>query len=202
MINKLLKILKIKFIGEVILKDGTPCVLDGDLAIGVGIKVQTPDGMIDLPDGNYELETGQIISVENGKIVDITDQIDTEEIPDDDSLIPTDMKQDVPVEEIPIVETEVKDEIVKTIELVENLEPIIETNPYDILLEKITSIETKLENLPTYTDELTKLKGDVDFILGKMTLSTELKKSKPIDESTSIVDSRIELIKSIRNTKK
>jgi len=61
MINKLLKILKIKFIGEVILKDGTPCVLDGDLAIGVGIKVQTPDGMIDLPDGNYELETGQII---------------------------------------------------------------------------------------------------------------------------------------------
>jgi len=134
--------------------------------------------------------------------VDITDQIDTEEIPDDDSLIPTDMKQDVPVEEIPIVETEVKDEIVKTIELVENLEPIIETNPYDILLEKITSIETKLENLPTYTDELTKLKGDVDFILGKMTLSTELKKSKPIDESTSIVDSRIELIKSIRNTKK
>lgn len=197
MIEKLLKILKIKFQGECILKDGTPCILDGDLAVGVGIKVQTPDGIIDMPDGNYELETGQIITVTSGKITDIVDQVDTEEAPDDQ--IAPNMSTEEPVVELEVsMETEavlteeVKEEVIET--------PTID--PINVLLEKITQIETKLENLPTYTDELAKLKSDVDFILGKMTLSTELKKSKPIDESTSMIDSRIELIKSIRNTKK
>lgn len=167
MIDKILKILKIKFQGECILIDGTPCILDGDLSVGVGIKIQTPDGIKDMPDGNFELETGQIITVASGKITDIVEQVDTEEKPDN-QLTPS-----------------------------MNIE---KPDPLSLLMEKITQIETKLENLPTYTEELTKLKSDVDFILGKVTLSTELKKSKPINESNSLIDSRIELIKSIRNT--
>ena len=58
MIEKLIKLLKIKLEGELVLKDGTPIIVDGDLAVGANVSVQSPDGVIPLPDGSYELETG------------------------------------------------------------------------------------------------------------------------------------------------
>ena len=77
MLNKILKYLKIKFQGELKLKDGTPLIIDvEDLDVGASIMVQTPDGkLVDLPNGQYELENSSIITVENGLVTDIVDQI-------------------------------------------------------------------------------------------------------------------------------
>lgn len=205
MIEKILKILKIKFQGEVILKDGTPCLLDGDLAVGVGIKINGPDGLMDLPDGNYELETGQIITVADGKITDIVEQTDSTESTDNE--VGEVMSKEEPVLEVVMTEEVKEDIITETVdegekEVINEVIAESQPNPYDIILEKITQLETKLENLPTYTDELTKLKNDVDYIMGKMTLSTELKKSKTIDEKPNEIDSRMDIINKIRNNKK
>jgi hypothetical protein len=201
MINKLLKILKIKLAGEVVLKDGNTCVLDGgDLAVGVGIQIQTTDGLIPLPSGSYELETGEIIIVEDGKIVDIVEQVIKEEVPDSPTTPPVaveiEEKKELPIVEIPVVATE---------ETPVTVTPVVEEikeNPLDVLLNKITSIEEKLSNLPNNTDEISKLKEDVLFIMNKITLGKEVSKSKPVDTIVSTTDSRIDIINSMRNNKK
>ena len=77
MLNKILKYLKIRFQGELKLKDGTPLIIDvEDLDIGASIMVQTPDGkLVDLPNGQYELENSNIITVENGLVTDVIEEI-------------------------------------------------------------------------------------------------------------------------------
>lgn len=77
MLNKILKYLKIKFSGELKLKDGTPLIIDvEDLDVGASIMIQTPDGkLVDLPNGQYELDNSNIITVENGLVTDIIEQV-------------------------------------------------------------------------------------------------------------------------------
>jgi len=203
MINKLLKILKIKFAGEVVLKDGNTCVLDGDLAVGVGIQIQTTDGLVALPSGNYELETGEIITVEDGKIVDIVEQIETEEIPDNSGTpvaVEIEEKKELPIVEVPVVATE-ELPVVET-PVVEEIESSILEKNIVSMMQKITSIEEKLSNLPNNTEEISKLKEDVSFIMNKITLGKEVSKSKPVDTVQTTIDSRMAIINNMRNNKK
>ena len=89
MFKQLLKLLKIKFEGELSLKDGTPIVLDGELVNGVGVMIQSPDGkLIDLPNGSYELSTSEIITVENGLVVDIVEELINKPSPDPGTNMP------------------------------------------------------------------------------------------------------------------
>ena len=83
MFDKLLKLLKIKLEGELTLKDGTPVVLDGEMELGVSIMVQATDGkLMDLPDGSYELSSGEIITVEKGLVIDIVEEVVNKPSPD------------------------------------------------------------------------------------------------------------------------
>ena len=89
MLEKLIKLLKIKFEGTLTLLDGTPIVLDGELDKGVGIMLQSSSGrLIDLPTGSYELSSGEIISVENGIIVDVVEELINKPSPDPGTNLP------------------------------------------------------------------------------------------------------------------
>ena len=81
MLNKIMKLLKIRFASSLLLKDGTPLELDGDLDTGVRVNVVTTDGNIPLPDGEYQLEDMTIFMVKDGLVTDIIKpgEVETEE---------------------------------------------------------------------------------------------------------------------------
>ena len=81
MLNKIMKLLKIRFASSLLLKDGTPLELDGDLDTGVRVNVVTTDGNIPLPDGEYQLEDMTILMVKDGLVTDIIKpgEVETEE---------------------------------------------------------------------------------------------------------------------------
>jgi hypothetical protein len=54
------------------------------LDVGEMVKEITADGEVDLPNGDYELEDGLILNVVDGKITNITEQTEAEEIDVDD----------------------------------------------------------------------------------------------------------------------
>ena len=198
MIDKLLKkLLKIKFAGELVLKDGTVLVIDGDLAVGANVQVQSPDGLIPLPSGDYELESGEIISVEDGKIVNITEVVDTVETPDVNGAPPVGEISveveasetnliDIPVEEVPV---EVEPEMP-------------EVNPMEEVYVKIDELTKRLDELESKlamrSEVETELRTELDFIKSK-TLVTELKKSKDVDDNKIV--SRFDVIKNLKNNK-
>lgn len=186
MIEKLLKLLKIKFSGEIPLKDGTMIRVDGDVAVGASVYVQSPDGEMPLPDGDYELETGEILSAEGGKITAITSPIDTEEVPDIEEPVIVVEEVAAPVEnELPM---EPETEIVINPE-VEKLKGII-----DELIKRLDEIESKV-NMKSEVE--TQLRSELDFIKTK-TLEIELKKSKVIEDATI---TRFDVIKNLKNNK-
>lgn len=192
MIEKLLKLLKIKFAGEIPLKDGTMIIVEGDLMVGASVYVQSPDGKIPLPDGDYELETGQILSAKDGKIEAITDVVDTEEIPD--------MPGNPPVGEIvaPVVAEAVVPEPEVKVEVEPEKEPKAdEVAALKDMVDELTKRLEALEAKVSMRDELeTKMKEDLEFIKNK-TLTQELKKSKDIDEVKTT--SRMDIIKNLKN---
>lgn len=187
MIEKLLQLLKIHFSGELSLKDGTVIVVDGDLAVGASVQVQSPDGMIPLPSGDYELESGEIISVEEGKITNVTDVVDTTETPDEEA-IPVAVEEVADEPMIPEVEPEVEPVVVPNDE-VEKLKSVV-----DELTKRLDELESKL-NLRSEIE--TELRSELDFIKTK-TLAVELKKSKVIEETPI---SRMDIIKNLKNNK-
>src|SRR5271157_6617733 len=73
--DEILKLAKIsKFNAEIRTKDGTFLCLDGEFGVGVTVKVQTAEGLNDIPDGPYILGTpydGVIIEIVKGKIKQI-----------------------------------------------------------------------------------------------------------------------------------
>jgi hypothetical protein len=205
MIEKLLKLLKIKFAGEIPLKDGTMVYVDGDVSVGASVYVQSPDGKMPLPDGDYELESGDILSAKDGKITAITQVVETPEEPDNTTAPPIaeTMAIEVPLVEPviePIVEPITKAKKEKVIEPI--IEPIVENKEPEIDLKasleainlRINLIESKLST----NDELEKIKADIEFIKNK-TLVTELKKSKDVEPATI---TRMEILKNLKNNNK
>lgn len=190
MIKQLLKLLKIKFAGEIPLKDGTLIRVDGDMTVGATVYVQSPDGEIPLPDGDYELESGEILSAKDGKIEAIVDVVDTEEAPD--------VIGETPVSEIvaPMMTKEVKLPIVEPV-----IEPVIEPLVVEERVEVIDNtveIKASIEALTIkFNEELEKLRSEVEFIKQK-TLVVELKKNKIIENETI---SRFDVIKNLKNNK-
>lgn len=192
MIDKLLKLLKIKFAGEIPLKDGTMIMVEGDLAVGAMVYVQSPDGKMPLPDGDYELETGEILSCKDGKVEQITDVVDTTETPD--------ITGAPPVGEVSVVEGAV---------------PPVDEKPAEKPAEKPVTPDPEVEKLMGIVDELTKrldaieakismsaeldtkMEADLELIKTK-TLVTELKKSKDVDDK---IINRFDVIKNLKKNK-
>lgn len=200
MIDKLLKLLKIKFAGEIPLKDGTMIIVDGDMVAGASVYVQSPDGQMPLPDGDYELETGQILSAKDGKIEAITDVVDTEETPDSNGQTPVgeitvevDNAKAPPMETPPATEepTEPEPEPKKDETMVKVEE----------MIAKMAEMEQRMKDLEDKlmmkSEEDVKLRADLDFIKTKTT-SVELKKSKDINDAPL---SRLDVIKNLKNNK-
>ena len=189
MIKKLLKLLRIKFAGEMPLKDGTLIRVDGDVTVGAAVYVQSPDGEIPLPDGSYELESGEILTAKDGKIETIVDVVDTDEAPDviggpPVSEIETDMSKEV---KLPIVEP-----IVEPI-----IEPLVVEEKVEVI-DNTIEIKASIQALTIkFNEELDKLKSDIEFIKQK-TLVVELKKNKVIENETI---SRFDVIKNLKNNK-
>jgi len=191
MIEKLLKLLKIKFSGDVMLKDGTPLIISGDLGIGVKVQIQGPDGIIDLPDGSYELETGQIITVADGVITDIVDQVNTPENPDTPTGVP-----DASTPDGEVVISDAKDS-----GTTESTTPATPTTSIDDLSTKIKELEDKIKILEDKTsklsEETTKFNSDMDTLKNKTILTKELSKNQTPELSVNS-----ELVDKINNFKK
>lgn len=201
MIQTLMKLLKIKFSGELILKDGTPIIINGDLDVGAKVDVNGPDGIMPLPDGNYELETGQIITVEKGLITDIVDQVETPENPD--------VEKPIEVEEAkPVDEPEAKPDEEK---------PAEETpeDPMKKIEDKLSELEQKIKELEAKTAQLSsdnenlskdlkdgneKINLDIETIKQKASFVKELPKSTSPDvsEHTSPLVDKINKIREMK----
>lgn len=58
-------------LAEATLKDGTKISYEGELAPGVAINVTGEEGSMSAPDGEHELESGEILVVAEGKLVEV-----------------------------------------------------------------------------------------------------------------------------------
>jgi len=113
-----------KFAANSKLIDGTEIAIEGDLTEGVSVFVITDEEPIALPDGSYELEDGNLITVVDGLITDVSEK------PED--------------------ETEVEDEVEAETEAVETeteTETESETETEVGLEEKIMSMEERISKL-------------------------------------------------------
>lgn len=61
----------VKMANEVKLADGTSLSIDGDIAIGSPVKLVSPEGLLDVADGEYIAEDGNVYTVTNGLIAEI-----------------------------------------------------------------------------------------------------------------------------------
>jgi hypothetical protein len=186
MLEKLIKILKIKFQSSLRLKDGNTIIIDGSLSTDVKVDIVTPDGIVPLPSGSYELETGEIIEVTDGIIDKIIDN-------DTNSLDPT-LSNEIPLEINVQSDTNIKpilqskenetdkndkeDLRVKSLLMEESIK-VIE------LEEKIKELSSKIESLNTNNQRLEKLEKEFETILNKVTLAKEFKKSSNIKNDYS-----------------
>jgi len=197
MLDKIIKLLKLRFAGEMTLKDGTPIIISGDLTIGVEVKVNGPDGPILLPAGTYELESGQIITVdEKGLITDIVEVVDTPENPDTETGAPS-VDEPIEVEEVkdPVVEEpkEPTDSGTTTKDM-----PVVDMETkFKDLEDRIKSLEDKTSKL---SEETTKFDTDLELIKNKATFSKELSKNSSPDVATT--SPLVDKINRIRQLKK
>lgn len=227
MLEKLLKLLKIKFEGELTLKDGTPIILDGELGVGVSIMVQAPDGKtMDLPDGSYDLSTGEVITVENGLVIDVIEELVNKPSPDPGANLPhghgpsenhpPDYPEHyslepklTPVEDTGDGETitgaTVKKETYSMTP--EELQKLIEelTARVTALEEKIATLEggatpsTDTTTTPDATQmAIEKIQKDIETIMSKANFTKEVAKIET--EPATISDSRLDILKKYRRT--
>jgi hypothetical protein len=194
MYEKLLKLLKVHLAGELTLKDGTSIIVDGDLAVGVKVSVQGPDGIIPLPAGSYELESGQIITVdENGTITDIVEQVETPETPDN-NVAP----EEVVVEDAAPVDTPT-DTPVETPPMDEKMKKIM-----DDMMTKIAELEAKIAELETKTSNLSSesvnFTSEINLIKEKALFPKELSKNST-PETTYVVSEKADMITKYRQLK-
>lgn len=82
-------------LNEAKLKDGTVIKFLGDLAVGTEIIVVTPDGEVPAPEGEHELETGEVLVVakEGDKSVVAEIKVANEEAPAETAMSADDKKE-------------------------------------------------------------------------------------------------------------
>jgi hypothetical protein len=192
MLDKILKLFKIRFEGEMILRDGTPIIVSGDFGVGVTVSVNGPDGIIPLPAGSYELEDGTVFTVdENGVITDIVEQVATPEEPD--------VETPVPVEEEIIEEPVVEEPEVEPVET-----PVVDPMMIEELINKIKELEAKIKVLEDKTVTLSTQSQNFESELGdiktKAHFVKEITKNTEVEVTTG--NKNIDLINKIKSIKK
>ena len=187
MIEKLMKLLKIvNFSGDVVLKDGTPIMVDGGLAKGATVKVQLPDATepMLLPDGEYILEDDNIMVVKDGTIEDIKEPVEKPE---------EELTEEVVEQE---VEMAVEQPVEQPVETPEEETPDLMMIIKD-LTARIDALEASLvksnEEMSKQTNEFSELKSKLETTSG----ATRLINTKPIVEKDAL-DTKIEQIKKLK----
>lgn len=163
MFNKLKSLFGItNFKANAVLKDGTELIIEGDIAVGVQVFVNTVDGNKPLPAGTYELEDGTMITVdENGIITDIVEPPVSEEEP---------VTEEVPVEETEQPKLAIEDEVAALTERVTKLE------------ELVASITNQNKELQEDKEELSKQLKGFEEKLSKMDGASPIKKHKTVED--------------------
>lgn len=186
MFEKIMKMFKIyKFAASSTLADGTEIRIDGNGEAGSVVYIMTPDGEILCPPGEYTLENGDLMEVdENGMIVKITP------------------KDEVEVIEEPIVEEQKEMEVQEQVEASEEVEvanePEPQTDKGEELFNKVSDLEARIAELETKiaslvqaseetkqsTEQLSKQTNQIIDVLDKTSTAVELKKNdaEPITE--------------------
>lgn len=164
MFNKIKTLLGItNFKANAVLKDGTELLIEGDIAVGVEVKIVTPDGNKLLPAGSYELDDGTLITVdENGKITEIKEPETKPQEPD------------VPVQETEQEKLTIEEEVAKIDERLTKLE------------ETVASITKQESELQKEKEELSKQIKGFEEKLSKMDGASPLKKHKTVTEKDDI----------------
>ncbi len=218
MIEKILKLFKIHLAQDLKLMDGTNIRLDGNLDIGVNAYVTTTDGEIPLPDGDYTLESGEIITAKNGQITDVVNK------PVDETATPaSDTKTNLSVE-TPEYKTDADPEAV----IEEEVELAIDPNVSESVPSASGTTEVQAPEVPVdgvdmpMNPEMDAMKSVIEEMMNKIaelevkieeiSNNTNLMKekfsaAKPVvkksdsSEPEFKKDDRIEAIKKLRNGK-
>lgn len=130
-------------LSEMKLADGTVILLDGDLAEGTNVLVQTPDGDVPAPDGDHTLEDGTTISTEGGVIKAITPKAETEEVVPADEM-PVEQSNEI-VERINSLENslaEIKSQLNNQVEVQEKIQKVLQSLEQTTISEPVTRTET------------------------------------------------------------
>jgi hypothetical protein len=225
MFDKLVKLLKIKFEGELKLKDGNPLILDGDFEVGCSVMFQSRDGkLMDLPDGNYELYSGAIITVKDGLITDIIEELINKPNDDDGANMPVghgtqenkppSLEESYEIDsELTPVETDVDEPITGKTDKKEQyaMSPEELLKMIEELAAKVASLEEKIasteapetEEVPVIEESkvdetklaIEKMQKDIETIMTKANFSKEVQK---IETESVSKDSRLEILKQYR----
>lgn len=170
MFNKLKTLFGItSFKGNALLKDGTELVIEGDVAVGVAVSIVTPDGNKPLTAGNYELENGTLITVDDKGIITDIKEPETkpaEEVPVEEA------EQPAPAPEQP--KATVEEQVAKLEERLTKLE------------ETIASITKQESELKQDKEELSKQIKGFEEKLSKMDGASPLKKHNNVAEQDDI----------------
>lgn len=139
-----------------------------ELAVGVSVKIENEDGTFEIPTGDYVMEDGRTLVVENGEIKEIIEAPEVE-----------------PIEEVEETETEVVEEMAEVEPIEEETEPKTEETPevepetaeeVPALEDRITELEAKLAELEGLVAKLTVGAEEMLSAIEKMSLA------KPITE--------------------
>jgi len=178
----------VKFQANAKLKDGTELVIEGDLTEGVAVFVVTDEGNIPLPDGSYELEDGQLITVLDGLITEVSDApVEDEEPVEEEAEVDPDTETE------PDTEVSLEDKIIAIEERLSKLE------------EKLTDVEASADKSKQENEDLKKnnedLSKDNDTLTEKVDeFETQLSKmdgAKPVSKKKS--ESTINLSDDVSN---
>lgn len=216
MINKIMKFLKIHFVSQCNLKDGTPLELSGDLETGVNVSVITTDGAVALPDGEYQLDDMTIIMVKDGIVMDVIEPSTPEEPTEGLDPMGNDTSKDelATQKENPVVtgddpqpkedpnlltgtttetETEVKAEDMPIEEI--PTEPVVDEE------DKIKILEDKISAMEAVMSEMLK---KLNMISEKFSAATPIVKRKEDNESSLInpaLQNKVDLINRLKKNK-
>ena len=113
---------------EVKTVDGKVLSFDGDLALGVKVSEVTPSGVVDAQDGEYTLETGEVIEITGGLVTEIAPGGEKEAEPTQPTMNPEMQAQmDAQKSEINDLKTRLESVTKQNLDLAAALKKILET---------------------------------------------------------------------------
>jgi len=183
MLKKFKEIFKIvNYFGTMILQDGTEVTVDGkgDEGDAVTVVIEGNNEPVPLPDGEYTLEDGMIMTVAAGVIVDIVEPTPEEEeapeeAPEEEEEVEAQEVVETPEGEEVTVPTE--EEVAEVVEDVQTIEDVVA-----LLEERVATLENMLAGTEEMKSEFQSLKEKLEKTDGAFKVS-KIKKEVELSPS-------------------